>query len=187
MSGVRKAVAPVLGGPGRSLKRLLLAFKQLHLRWVYASEGVHGISRELRTMRRGHDVVLRQFGASVARDAEIVGPLSIQNAADDFSNLVIEAGAHVNEEVLIDLAEKVTICEKAVLAARVLIVTHYDAGNSAVAERYPRTTGPVTIGPGAFLGAASVVLRGVTIGAGAMVPAGIVVRRDVPPGTDVER
>lgn len=187
MSGVRNAVRPVVGGPGRGVKRMLLACKQLHLRWVYASEGIRGISRELRTMRRGHAVVLRQFGASVAKDAEILGPLSIQNAYEDFSNLVIEAGAHLNEEVFIDLAEQVTIGEKAVLAARVILVTHFDAGHSAVAERHPRTSGPVTIEPGAFLGAASMVLRGVTIGAGAMVPAGMIVSRDVPPGTDAKR
>lgn len=187
MSGVRNAVRPVVGGPGRGVKRILLACKQLHLRWVYASEGIRGVSRELRTMRRGHAAVLRQFGASVAKDAEIIGPISIQNADDDFSNLVIEAGAHVNEEVFIDLAERVTIGEKAVLAARVVLVTHFDAGHSAVAERHPRTSGPVTIEPGAFLGAACMVLRGVTVGAAAMVAAGAVVTRDVAAGTDLPR
>lgn len=41
---------------------------------------------------------------------------------------------------------------------------------------------PVHIGAGAFIGARSIVLKGVTIGRGAVIGAGSVVTRDVPPG-----
>lgn len=41
--------------------------------------------------------------------------------------------------------------------------------------------GKVTIGPHAFVGAGSRVLKGVTIGEGAVIGAGSVVIRDVPP------
>ena len=40
---------------------------------------------------------------------------------------------------------------------------------------------PVTIGPRAFVGAGSRVLKGVTIGEGAVIGAGSVVTRNVPP------
>ena len=187
MSGVRNAVRPVLGRPGRAVKRGLLGLKQLHLRWVFAAEGIHGISRELRTMRRGHATVLRQFGAAVAGDAEVTGPLSIMNAKDDFSNLVIEAGAHVSEEVFFDLTEKVTVGERTLLGMRSMFVTHFDAADSEVAARHPRTSGPITIKGDCFIGTATVVLNGVTIGEGTIVPAGLVITGDIPPGTDVKR
>ncbi|MFI5658367.1 DapH/DapD/GlmU-related protein [Streptomyces sp. NPDC051684] len=45
------------------------------------------------------------------------------------------------------------------------------------------TRAPVTIGAGAWLGAAVTVLPGVTIGHGAVVGAGAVVTKDVPPNT----
>ncbi|MCW5253567.1 MULTISPECIES: DapH/DapD/GlmU-related protein [unclassified Streptomyces] len=45
------------------------------------------------------------------------------------------------------------------------------------------TRAPITIGAGAWLGAAVTVLPGVTIGEGAVVGAGAVVTKDVPPDT----
>lgn len=41
--------------------------------------------------------------------------------------------------------------------------------------------GPITIGPGSWLGAHVVVLQGVTVGEGAVIGAGAVVTRSVPP------
>ncbi|MGW7515293.1 DapH/DapD/GlmU-related protein [Streptomyces sp. NPDC054796] len=45
------------------------------------------------------------------------------------------------------------------------------------------TLAPITVGAGAWLGAAVTVLPGVTIGRGAVVGAGAVVTKDVPPDT----
>src|SRR5262249_11926454 len=44
----------------------------------------------------------------------------------------------------------------------------------------PPATGPISIGPNAFVGAHCIVLKGVTIGKGAVIAAGSVVSRDVP-------
>lgn len=44
----------------------------------------------------------------------------------------------------------------------------------------PVASGPVVIGPRAFVGAGTVVLKNVTIGAGAVIGAGSIVTRDVP-------
>lgn len=48
-----------------------------------------------------------------------------------------------------------------------------------------RSTGPISIGRGCFLGQRAIVLGGVTIGDGATIGAGAVVTRDVPAGMTV--
>ena len=49
-------------------------------------------------------------------------------------------------------------------------------------DRNDTRTAPVTIRENAFIGAASIILKGVTIGKGAVIGAGSVVTRDVPDG-----
>lgn len=53
---------------------------------------------------------------------------------------------------------------------------------ASAADRDGRKMAPVTIGANAFVGAFSIILKGVTIGEGAVVGAGSVVTRDVPAG-----
>lgn len=175
-------IRPALAVPGRPIKSALAGIERLRLNWIYFKEDIDGVEARLRQMRLGHAAALRQFGATVARDAGIAGPISIVNADRDFRNLVIEKATHVGSEVFIDLADRVTICAGATISMRTMILTHFDAGRSPITARYPRKTGPVTIGPGAYIGAGSTILLGVTIGEEALVPAGSVVTRDVLPG-----
>lgn len=179
----RAVFRPALAAPGRPIKSGLAALERLRLNWIYFKEDIDGVEARLRHMRLGHAAALRQFGASVARDAMIPGPISIVNADHDFRNLVIEEGCHVGSEVFIDLAESVTIRADATISMRTMILTHFDAGRSPIDARYPRKTGPVTIGRGAYVGAGATILLGVTVGDEALVPAGAIVTRDVPAGT----
>lgn len=179
----RAVIRPALAAPGRPIKSGLAALERLRLNWIYFKEDIDGVEARLRHMRLGHAAALRQFGATVARDAMIPGPISIVNADHDFRNLVIEEGCHVGSEVFIDLADSVTIGARATISMRTMILTHFDAGRSPVSARHPRKTGPVVIGPGAYIGAGATILLGVTIGDEAIVPAGSVVTRDVSPGT----
>lgn len=178
---------PRLRRAGKPVKRALDAGTAARLRALYLREDIDGIAGELRTMRRGHAAVLRQFGAQVAEDAMIVGPISIVNASRDFGQLRIGARTHVGSEVLIDLADTVTIEEGATISMRTLIITHFDVGRSGIAERFPRRQGPVVIGRDAYIGAGATILHGVTIGAGAVVGAGMVVSEDVPEATALTR
>jgi acetyltransferase-like isoleucine patch superfamily enzyme len=175
---LRTVVRPAL----RPLKRLVETASLARLWWAYWTDGIDGVAIELRKLRSGHARALRAFGARIAPSAVLAGPLTVVNARRDFSNLEVGPGAHVGQEVFIDLADRVVIGERATVSMRCCLITHFDAGRSPIAEVRPRRTGPVVIEPGAYLGAGVTVLHGVTIGREALVAAGAVVRESVPAG-----
>jgi len=167
---------------GRPLNRVVGLFTRSRLRWIYLRESIEGVQNEVRHMRSGHANALRQFGADIALDAGIIGPVSVVNSLYDFSNLKIGARTHIGSEVFFDLADKITIEPGATLSMRVMLITHLDVGRGPLIFDRPRQLGPVHIGSGAFIGAGAIILHGVTIGAEAVVAAGAVVTKDVPAG-----
>jgi acetyltransferase-like isoleucine patch superfamily enzyme len=151
----------------------------------YLRDGIEGIAMELRTTTNLHVEILREFGASVGRDVSIHGPLQIVNADGDFRNLHLGDRVHLGTDVLIDLADEVTIEDEATLSMRCSVVTHLDVGPGPLKERRPREQGPVRIGRGAYLGLGATILHGVTVGAEATVGAHSLVDRDVAEGATV--
>lgn len=57
---------------------------------------------------------------------------------------------------------------------------HQIEADARIANQGPVATGPIVIGPKAFVGAHCIILKGVTIGEGAVIGAGSVVTRAVP-------
>lgn len=149
---------------------------------LYGINGIEAIEADLRLFRRDTAAVLRRFGADVAADAIVIGPLSLINARGDFSNLRIGSRTHIGSEVFLDLADRVTIEEGATLSMRSCILSHLDVGHGPLARIRPPEKGPVTIGAGAYLGVGAIVLHGLVVGSEAIVGAGSLVREDVPPG-----
>jgi acetyltransferase-like isoleucine patch superfamily enzyme len=148
----------------------------------YLRDGIEGIAAELRATTNLHARVLREFGALVGDNVSIHGPLLIVNARRDFSRLRIGSRVHLGADVLIDLADDVTIEDDATLSMRSSLVTHIDVGPGPLRERRPREEGPIRIGRGAYLGIGATVLHGVTVGEGATIGAHALVDRDVAPG-----
>lgn len=100
--------------------------------------------------------------------------------------LEIKAGAFLNYGCLLDNQEElITIGERAFLSPRVMVMTTSHEPGGLEQQAGPLRCAPVTIGPGAWIGAGAIVLPGVTVGAGAIVGAGAVVTHDVPPGETV--
>ncbi len=172
---------------GRPLSRMISMGTRARMRWIYLRDSIEGVQNEIRHMRSGHADALRQFGADVALDAGIIGPVSLVNSRFDFSNLTIGPRTHIGSEVFFDLADKVTIEAGATLSMRVMVITHLDVGRGPLIFDRPRQLGPVVIGSGAFIGAGAVILHGVTIGPLAVVAAGAVVTKNVPGGVVFRR
>lgn len=135
---------------------------------------------ELRTTTNTHAAILREYGATVGEGCSIYTPLHIVNADGDFRNLTIGDRVHLGADLLIDLADRVTIGDDATLSMRCTLITHIDVGQGPLKERRPRHQAPVRIEAGAYLGAGATILHGVTVGAEATVGAHALVSRDVP-------
>jgi acetyltransferase-like isoleucine patch superfamily enzyme len=162
-------------------KPVLNAFRRWRRRAVYLRDGIDGIAMEL---RRTVDCapLLREYGASVGDRATIHGPLHVMNAAGDFSHLTIGHDVYIGTDVLVDLADRVTIGDYVSLGMRSNLITSFDVGPGPLKERRPRKQGPIAIGRGTYLGTGVTVLHGVTIGDEATVGAHCLIRKDVPDG-----
>lgn len=173
---LRAVLAPIL----RPVRRRAGALSALRRRARYFRDGIEGIAMELRTTTNDHATILRAYGAHVGRDCSIYTPLHIVNADGDFSNLRIGDRVHLGADLLIDLADRVTIEDDATLSMRCTLITHLDVGQGPLRERRPRQQAPVGIAKGAYLGAGATVLHGVTVGERATIGAHALVNRDVP-------
>lgn len=181
LARTRSALAPVLR-PARGALGGVSAFRR---RARYFRDGIEGIAMELRTTTHDHAAILRAYGAAVGRDCSIYTPLHIVNADGDFSRLCIGDRVHLGADLLIDLADNVTIEDEATLSMRCSLITHIDVGPGPLRERRPREQAPVRIGRSAYLGAGATILHGVTVGELATVGAHALVNRNVPAGATV--
>lgn len=169
-----------------TLRPMLLPVKG-GTRWVgrwrrrarYLRDGIEGICMELRGAIDCAPI-LREFGASVGANATIYGPLHLMNAEDDFRRLTIGRDVYVGTDVLIDLADNVTIGDFISIGMRSSLITSFDVGPGPLKERRPRKQGPVVLERGCYLGTGVTVLHGVTIGEEATVGAHALIRKDVP-------
>lgn len=95
------------------------------------------------------------------------------------AEITIGKGSFMNRNVSILAEQRVTIGEYALIGWDVTITDTNEHDWPGLGVR----CAPVTIGDHVWLGARSVILRGVTIGDHSVVGAGSVVTRDVPPYT----
>lgn len=119
--------------------------------------------------------LLRALGMAV--DAATIGP----SVYFGTRRIAVGRGAQIGREAYFDGAADIVLHPRCAIGPRSMLITgaHRLAGPSdRVGPLDPR---PITIGPGAWLGAGVIVLPGVTVGAGCVVGAGSVVVRDCAP------
>jgi acetyltransferase-like isoleucine patch superfamily enzyme len=140
----------------------------------------------------------RLLGLNAAASAVILKRVSVENPrrASMAAGSVIASGTHIKcvpgtielgesayigENCWVSATERVEIERDALIGpgCHITDANHGFAGRGAI-NRQPRTSSPVRIREGAWLGAGVKVLAGVTIGRGSVVAAGAVVTKDVP-------
>ncbi|MEO1524567.1 MAG: acyltransferase [Planctomycetota bacterium] len=83
----------------------------------------------------------------------------------------------------LDVADRVTIGEKVLIAPRVFITDHsHNIDSPGSIMNLGCSALPVSIGNDVWIGTGAVILPGVTIGDGAVIGANAVVRQDIPAG-----
>ena len=87
----------------------------------------------------------------------------------------------INVDCIFDLNDSIEIADFVSVGQGVMILTSSHRIGPAARRAGALFTAPVRIGPGAWIGARSVILPGVTVGAGAVVAAGSVVNKNVAP------
>ena len=122
-----------------------------------------------------------RLGAGVALDRNVI--LLAFGPRLDTPRISIHDGCYINRGTMIDASLSISVGAGTMIGPYVYITDHDhgspDAGRLADA---PLVEAPVTISSNVWIGAGSVILKGVTVGAGAVIGAGSVVTKNVPPG-----
>lgn len=152
---------------------------RMHGAALGAGGWVHGLPearlKRGSTLQIGNNVTL----CSMAR----FNPLSPGRRLSFITNMpqariVIKDGAGISNSVF-SAFESITVGEHTLVGAECLIVDS-DFHGLPLGEDKPIRSAPVEIGDHVFIGARSIILKGVKIGDGAVVGAGSVVTTDIP-------
>jgi acetyltransferase-like isoleucine patch superfamily enzyme len=127
---------------------------------------------------------LRLCGARIGQDVVIHRCDFINVDRGGFSALRVGDRCFVGDEVLFDLAAPVVLEPDVTLAARVTVLTHLNVGyrEHPLQARFPSQAAGVTIRRGSFVGANATLLAGTSVGPEAFVAAASLVNRDVAEG-----
>ncbi len=139
------------------------------LLWILPPTRMFGLRR----------VCLRAMRIDVASDASVCGGGWIYGPG----KLHIGRGSWISPAAILytHADAPIRIAEQCDIGPFVRILTGGHEMGPAERRAGEGTARPVTIGPGCWIGASSVILGGVTIGAGTMVAAGSVVTGNLPP------
>ena len=124
------------------------------------------------TLRLGDDVTM--YGASVLSGAKVFNK----------PTLTVGNNTHLGYHLVLNVGCDVTIGDNVLIADRVTIMT-YDGHPANPAERHlpapPESSRPVVIEDNVWIGACSIIMKGVRIGRNSIVVTGSVVTQKVPP------
>jgi acetyltransferase-like isoleucine patch superfamily enzyme len=142
----------------------------------YAANFLTGLLPKTRCYRL-KSAIWRAAGVDICSTARLVSSVRIWTSGP----VTIGSDAFLGHEVLIVGGDApVRIGASCDLAPRVLLVTgtHLDGGAERAAG--PGLSLPISIGTGAWIGAATTVLGGVSIGKGTVIGAGSLVKKSIP-------
>ncbi len=156
----------------------MLHFRYLLVRWLLSIFPPYTVYR-LRVR------LMRLIGFSIGSGTAIFDTPVLVGEADIISRLIIGKQCRIGPGGYFDLAGKVTIHDRTVIAPQITIITGTHEIGSPAVRTGPDLTRDVEIGEGVWIGARCTILPGVRVGSGAVIAAGAVVTKDVPENTIV--
>jgi maltose O-acetyltransferase len=122
-------------------------------------------------------------GADLGPRSVILGKLDMEGVGDVVGRLHVGERCLFTTPLYLNLNATVFIGDRVVIGHHVVIITDEHDMSDPLYRGGKRSSLPVRIEDGAWVGACATLLPGVTVGRGAVVAAGSVVAKDVPPDT----
>jgi len=129
------------------------------------------------------NALLRAGGITLGHHTGIGGRLWVAGGSMPASRLAVGDRCFINDGCRFDVSAPVTIGDDVYLGHEVAVLTTSHEMGPSWRRAGDTTAAPITIGPGAWVGARATILGGVTVGEGSIVAAGAVVTRSVEPNT----
>lgn len=127
---------------------------------------------------------LRLGGAKIGKNSFVDRVQFINLDRTGLAGLTIGQDCYLGPQVILDLADKITLENQAGISAKTTILTHHSVGLSdhPLLKHYPKRAHHTIVKQGSVLGVGSIILPGITVGKNSLVAAGAVVRENVPSG-----
>ncbi|MFH1391981.1 MAG: acyltransferase [Candidatus Diapherotrites archaeon] len=123
---------------------------------------------------------LSLFGAKIGKNVVIEDIKFFNLYRTGWSGLKIGNNCYLGSESVFDLAESITIEDNVTVSAGVILLTHTNVGykNHPLQKILPKTSSPLIIDSGCFIGAGSVIVGVKKLGVNTAVAAGAVVTKN---------
>lgn len=128
---------------------------------------------------------LKLLGAKVKKNSIIMNVKFFNWHYSGPSGFKVGEDCFIGDETLIDLYDGVILENQVTISPRTTILTHINVGyhDHPLQKYFPKSSKPVAIKRGSFIGAGSIILPGITIGEKSFVAAGSVVTKNVTGGS----
>ena len=128
---------------------------------------------------------LRMCGVKIGGGTIINGGVRFINLHRmGYQGLSIGKSCGISDDVILDMADQITIGDNVTFGLRSMILTHLTVGHPdhPLHRHFPPESHPVVIEDGVFIGPNCTLLSGTTVGANSFVMLGTVITKDVPTG-----
>lgn len=142
--------------------------------------GFENVNNFISTLPKSNIIfALRLFGAKIGKDCSIDSGLRFHNCKRGYENFVVGYNCHIGKDCFFDLRDKIEIENNVVISMQSTLLTHIDMNQSSNKKQFPVTNSPIKIKSNSYLGARSIVLKGVTLGNNSFVGAGSLINKPV--------
>lgn len=122
--------------------------------------------------------ILKRYGAQIGNDCDIETGLTFHNCSN-YSNLIVGNNCHIGKECFFDLRNEIIINDNVTISMRCTFITHIDMTKTLLSKIYKANSAKIIIGHDSYIGANSIILKGLSIGYCSLIAAGTVVNKDI--------